>query len=362
MKINKITIEKYNLKLNKPFGYFTATLKTLPYALIKIESNNGLVGFGEAEIAWDVTGETQEGALGLLKYIKPILISKEIANLESIEKIMDELNLFIYDNSSLKAGIEMALLDLLGKMTKKPVWKILGGNSIDSIVAQQVFSFDDLNSKEIKVLDVSKNDARVFKFKFGQNPEEELVKVKDVIEKHPKIKLVFDINQGWKNVATALPIIKKLEKFEKNIAWIEQPIFHSDFEGLALLRKKSKIKIMADESCHNLNDLENLYFRKSVDLVNIKLAKSGGMFEALKMVKFCEKNNIKYMLGDMIHSQLGTAANLHFATLGNFVGFDLTIPEKILNDPFSGLKVDHYRFYVPQKEGLGVQREKNENR
>ncbi|AKM82082.1 MAG: L-Ala-D/L-Glu epimerase [Berkelbacteria bacterium GW2011_GWE1_39_12] len=356
MIIKNISFEKYNLKLAEPFTYFTAKLETLHYALIKIESQSGFVGFGEAGIAWDVTGETQEGALGLLKYIKPILIGKKFTNIQTIEKLMDELNLYIYDNSSLKAGIEMALLDLLGKYKKQPVWKLLGGKPLEFVTAQQVFTYNDLNSQEfnLELEHAFKDEAKIIKLKFGQDINKELAKVEELVRKYPKIKLVFDINQGWKDVKTALPIIKKLEKFHKNIAWIEQPIFHADFEGLSILKKKSKLKIMADESCHDLKDLKNLYFRKSVDLVNIKLAKTGGIFEALRMIEFCEKNKIKYMLGDMIHSQLGTAANLNLATLGNFASFDLTKPETIKNDPFSGLKVEHYRFFVPQQPGMGV--------
>ena len=360
MNITNISFEKHNLKLTKPFTYFTAKLEVLPYVLIKITSRNGLVGFGEAGIAWDVTGETQEGALGLLKYIKPILTDKKISNVQSIEKLMDELNLYIYDNSSLKSGIEMALLDLLGKHKKKPVWQLLGGKKLDFVTAQQVYTYNDLSLNEfnLELEHAFKDDAKVIKLKFGHNLHKELSKVKELVSKYPKIKLVFDINQGWKNVETALPIIKKLEKFKKNIAWIEQPIFHQDFEGLAILKKKSKIAIMVDESCHNLNDLENLYHRKSADLVNIKLAKTGGIFEALKMIKFCEKKKIKYMLGDMIHSQLGTAANLHLATLGNFVSYDLTKPEMVKNDPFCGLKVEHYSFFIPHSPGMGVKLKK----
>jgi L-alanine-DL-glutamate epimerase-like enolase superfamily enzyme len=127
MKITNIIIKESNLKLFEPFSYFTATLNYLPYVVINIESNDGLIGLGEASLAWDVTGETQEGAFGLLKYIKPLLINHSLNCIQDIKYIMDSIDINIHKNTGLKSGIEFALLDLLGKKKKKPVYELLDG-------------------------------------------------------------------------------------------------------------------------------------------------------------------------------------------------------------------------------------------
>jgi len=357
MIIKKASIIKNSIELTEPFSYFLATLKYLPYAIITVKFENGFVGYGEAALGWDTTGEMQNGSLEIFNsIIRPILKNKNIGSVSDIEKVLFEVNRYVYGNTALKAGLEAALLDALGKLKNKPVYALLGGKKKEYIISQKVFSFEENNFQNIKkeIEKLKKEGVIYYKFKAGNN----INSLVEIFSKLSKISsdyfIVIDVNQGWENSANALKAIKKLEKF--NIAWIEQPIYHADFEGLAEIRRNTKIPIMADESCHNLVDLENLYLRKSMDLINIKLAKCGGMIEAKKMIDFCDKHKIKYMLGDMLQSSLGTAMNLHAATLGNFVSYDLTVPGKIKNDLFGGLSFDGYRAYIPGGPGLGVEK------
>lgn len=357
MKIINITFKKFDIALSEPFTYFTATLSYLPYILVIIKTDNGLIGFGEASIAWDITGETQKGSFGIFPFIKPLIIGKEINNLKNIYQIMEEINQYIYKNSAIKSGIEFALLDLLGKLKNLPVYALFGSQKKEFVVGQKVFTYNQKYSSDlqIKIQEALTNNAKIIKFKAGDNIEKELKLIQKIISWFPNIKLVFDVNQGWQNYKKAIIFIKKLEQFNKNIAWIEQPIKYSDYTGLSELTKKSSIKIMADESCHDIFDLENLYKRKAVHMVNIKLAKAGGIIPALKMVEFCKKHKIKYMLGDMISSMLGTATNLHMAVLGDFESYDLTQPNKIKKELFSSLNIIGHKFYIPSNIGLGVE-------
>jgi len=356
MVIIKISIEKFDLELNSPFSYFTAALHCLPYAIVSIETNTGLIGFGEVAAAWDITGETQEGAIGLKKYIKQILLEKPLNEVSDVVEIMKNINGNIYGNSALKAGIEMALLDLLGKFKKQPVYKLFNDKPKQDIIPQKVCSFEEAHSPQLKkeIQQAIINGTKIFKFKIGQGKGKDLFLVKEISKISPKIKIVLDVNQGWENADYAISIIKELEKF--NIAWIEQPLPYCNYEGLNQIRKSTKIPIMVDESCHTLLDLQNLYRNDALDMVNIKLAKCGGILEMIKMINFCEKNEIRYMLGDMISSSLGTAANLHAAMLGNFISFDVTFPNRIKNDLFFGLKFDKAKAFIPQSIGLGVKK------
>lgn len=354
MKILKIEGQKLDIKLSFPFSYSTLTLHYLPYLLITIETDQKIKGFGEVALAWDITGETQKGAFQILELIKPFLLKKPINSLKDVKKIMHQINKNIFGNSALKAGIEMALLDLVGKFKRKPVYQLLKGRKKKYIFIQKILSFEEQNSGKLEkiIKRALEQKVRFFKFKVGKESKIEKL-IEKILKIFPNLQIILDANQAWEEAKMAISIIKKLEKF-KNILWIEQPIFWKDYQGLAEIRRKTKIPIMVDESCHNLLDLENLYFRKALDLVNIKLAKAGGIFEALKMIEFCEKHNIKYILGDMLHSSLGTAANLHFATLGNFLSYELTLPTRIKKDPFEGLKFEGFKAYIPQVPGLGV--------
>ncbi|MFH1522526.1 MAG: mandelate racemase/muconate lactonizing enzyme family protein [Patescibacteria group bacterium] len=355
MKIVNIEAKKLNIKLTKPFSYFTASLKYLPYVLITIKTDMGIIGIGEASLAWDITGETNKGALDMIKYLELFVVGKNIDKLKDIEEIMENINLHIHSNSGLKCGVEMALLDALGKCKNKPVNQLFSNNKkVEYVIPQQVISFENHDEELLKsvVEPALKSKVRNFKFKVGNDLKSVINLLEKVSKYYPKLDIVFDVNQGWKDFKTAKKIIKKIEKY--NISWIEQPISCHDYEGFSKLREITKIPIMADESCHNLLDLENLHKRKAIDYINIKLAKSGGILEALRMIKYCDKYKIKYMLGDMIHSSIGTAVNLHMATLGNFIAFDLTQPDRIKDDPASGIIFDNYKFFIPQKPGLGV--------
>jgi L-alanine-DL-glutamate epimerase-like enolase superfamily enzyme len=357
MRIKNASIVKNNIELTKPFSYFLATLKYLPYAMIKIDTDNGIMGYGEASFGWDTTGEMQDGGMEIFNsIIKPILKNKKIGSMVDVKNVLVEVNKYIYGNTALKAGLEFALLDALGKFKNKPVYALFSGIKKDYIVPQKVFSFEENNFEKLKreIDGLKKQGVLHFKFKAGGNIDY----LVEIFNKFSKIdseySFIIDVNQGWENSEKAVGMIKKLEKF--NIAWIEQPIYHADFEGMAEIRRQTKIPIMADESCHDILDLENLYLRKSIDMINIKLTKCGGIIEAKKMIDFCDKHGLKYMLGDMLQSSLGTAANLHTATLGNFISYDLTLPERIKGDKFRGIVFDGFKAYIPNKPGLGVEK------
>lgn len=357
MKITSVEVEKADIRLSRPFSYFLATLDHLPYGIITAKLDNGIVGYGEAAFGWDTTGETQDGGIAMFDLIiRPILENKKIETISDIEGILAEVKKYIYGNTALKSGVEAALLDALGKFKNKPVYELFGGIKKEYVTSQKVFSFEENDFQKLKkeMEETSRRGVTYFKFKAGDNVDP-LVRIFDRLsEINPGYSFVVDVNQGWKDSENALKAIKKLEKF--NIAWIEQPIYHADYDGLAEIRRKTKIPIMADESCHDILDLENLYLRKSVDMVNIKLAKCGGIIEAKKMIDFCDKHKLKYMLGDMLHSSLGTAANLHAATLGNFVSYDVTLPGKVKDDLFKGLVFDGLKAYIPNNPGLGVEK------
>ncbi|NQU77254.1 hypothetical protein HQ544_01000 [Candidatus Falkowbacteria bacterium] len=356
MLITDVIVKKLDIELTQPFSYYKACLNCLPYVLVVIKTNKELEGFGEGALAWDITGETQAGALEIMEIIKPKLIKKSVVNLEDVKNIMQEINENVYANSALKAGIEMALLDLLGKLKFLPVYKLFGEHKKKYVISQKTFSYkeEEKGQLEKNIKQALGEGVELFKFKIGLGKDKDIKLVKKIHDINPKIKIGLDVNQGFESAELAISIIKELREF--NILWIEQPLYYQDYDGLAKIRKKTNIPIMADESCHNLLDLENLYNRDSLDLVNIKLAKCGGIFEALKMIGFCDKYNIGYMLGDMVHSALGTAANLQLAGLGRFISYDLTLPGRVKNDMFTGLNFSGYKAFIPQGAGLGIKK------
>lgn len=353
MIIKEIKVEKYNIGLRRSFTYHTLTLKSLSYALVTTKSDSGLIGLGEAALAWDVTGETQAGALAAGRLISPLLVGRRLDDISDVASTMSELNYSLAGNTGLKAGIESALFDILGQKLKKPIYQLLGGKKKFSVVLQKTFSYEELaNDYESIIKRALKSGVQIFKFKIGVNLKLEVDILTQVRKKFPKIEIVVDANQTWRDWRLAERGLRVFDQVK--IKWVEQPLLAWDFEGMALLRHKLRVPIMADESCHNLFHLKLLYEKRAIDFINIKLAKCGGILPAKEMIVFCDQHKIGYMLGDMLHSALGTAYNLHAAMLGNFLSYDLTLPERLRSDKARGLVFDGFKAYIPNKPGLGV--------
>lgn len=353
MNIRSIVGQKYSIPLNKPFSYFNTTLTHLPYLCITIISDNGLIGIGEAALAWDINGETQEGALACLRILQSLCIDKKIETVEDAIGIMDSIQLMLHGNTGLKCGIESALLDSVGQFQKAPIYALLGGEHKESITFQKTFSYEEVSADiQSYANSAYKSGVRIFKFKVGNNAQAEYDAIKIVRQCYPDVTITVDANQAWRTVSDACAFLSPIS--DLNIGWIEQPLHAHDYEGLAALRAQCGIPIMADESCHTLSDIQLIHAMKAADSVNMKLGKCGGLFELKKMISFCNRNGIRYALGDMIHSSIGTAYNLHASTLGVFITHDLTLPNRIGHDCGEGLRFDGWQAYIPQSPGLGV--------
>ena len=222
MKITKISIKKFNVELNNSFAYFNVSLNYLPYALITLETNQDFFAYGEVSLAWDITGETQDGALEIVNRVKSLIEQKEINKVSDIENILQNINIHIYGNSALKCGIEMALFDALGKTKKMPIYKLLGGATKTLITPQKVLDYNEQDlAKIFKIIEKSLSEnIKIFKLKAGN--ENIIGILKKNFEKFPKINIVLDVNQGWYSAKNAISIIKQIEHY--NILWIEQPI------------------------------------------------------------------------------------------------------------------------------------------
>lgn len=355
MKIAKLVFKKSNLRLAQSFSYADCSLAALPYALVIVETDNNIRGLGEAALAPEITGETQKSALGFHNLVQPLLLGQKINNLEDIARLMERVNKQACANSAAKSGLEMALMDALGKFHKKPVYRLFGRRQQKkSVEPQTVLSFEEQTPENLLYYcqRLSRPNSANLKLKVADDFLKKLAWMKKIFLAHPRVKIVLDVNQGWSSPQEALRIIKQLS--DLNVRWIEQPDRCQDYAGLANIKKAGKIPIMADESCHNLLDLKNLHRLDAVDMINIKLAKTGGILEALRMVVFCEKHGLKYMLGDMINSAIGNAANLHTALLGNFAAYDLTFPSRLKKNLATGIIIKGRNFFVPQKPGLGI--------
>lgn len=348
MKIRSVSVQPYDITLNEPFSYASMTLNELRYALVLVETDYSMLGFGEVATAWDVTGETRESAIDMQSYVEPLLRGRTCDNIHDVRACMNAVEREIAANEALKAGIEAALLDCVGKMQGKCIGELFGV-AVSPVRGQVVISFGEFQHVHAGLLDLS--NATSIKVKCGKDFDEEIRLLRTLRQRYPKTSINIDVNQGWSLDET---IAHAGEIKELGIAWMEQPLRADLLDEFVQLRRTTDVPVMLDESVRTLRDVKLSHAYGCLDMVNVKLAKCGGLFEAQRIFTWCDAHAVPYAIGDMVQSALGTASNLFAAALGTAIVQDLTSMERLKDDPSSGITEKDGLFAVSGSAGLGI--------
>jgi o-succinylbenzoate synthase len=349
------------IPLATPFKYAKDNLASLDYCFVILTCKVGrktVEGYGECSIAPNVTGETQASVIAFFEIIRKRLIGKHIEDLASIEVLLAGLQDILY-NQAAKAGLDIALLDALGKAQKKTVGELLGKVQRHSITYQEVIPFIAEEERDLFLMELQKkikDGLTQVKIKVGYNDlyDEEIVQ--SVRSLSSGIRISLDVNQGWKDHEHARAMIKQLQRYD--MAWFEQPVLNHDWAALSKLNDIACI--MADESIQTYEDIVAYTESHNIDMVNIKVAKCGGLLEAKKIVEHCKQHGIKVFLGSMIESNIGTSANLHLASVCDFVSSDVGAYQFVATPYVAGIQKCEQQIQVPRGEGLGVHLPKNQ--
>lgn len=332
MKITKINVEQKTVPLIEPFTISLGTITHSCSALVEIETDEGLVGYGEGAPGILITGENLAGTCECIKEYEKVLIGVDPTDLEKVYWILDRTAAHAPTS---KTGIDIACYDLLGKRTGMPVYKLLGGYSNRLVTDMTV----GINDPEIMAAKAKKHVADGFdtiKTKVGTGFSEDIKRIRLIREAvGDDVKIRVDANQAW-NAKEAVRIIERLNEY--NIELVEQPVPYHDIAGLEYVTKHTSVPIMSDESAFNSKDALRLVERRAVDFVNIKLMKCGGIREAIKINAICEAAGIECMLGCMTEeTNVGaTAAASLGAALKNITRADLDCAFSLSEYPIGG--------------------------
>jgi len=354
MRITSIVIEPLDLELQTALTVAYGSYPVLNYALLKVFTDDGLLGLGEASPDPEVTGETQASVIAALQQAAAFLVGSDPFDIEHIIALCLEK---IPAYPAAMAAIDMALYDLMGQALKVPVYQLLGGKSRPSMTLYPVIPLDEPQVMAGMSRNFVDMGADTLKIKLGSSPAADLIRLTDI--RHAvgaSVKLRLDINQGWKDARTSIETIQALSGF--NIEWIEQPVAANDLAGLAEVTAAVEIPIMADESCHTPADVMKICHLQAANMLNIKLMKCGGLYRAAMTLAVAEASGLTCILGSMGESSIGSAAGLHFVTAkSGILACELIGPLFINNDPATGYQVDMATFQaIPsEKPGLGVQ-------
>ncbi len=244
-----------------------------------------------------------------------------------------------------RAGLDLALHDLIGKELGKPLYALLGLDPAASATTSFTIGIADPDAT-LKKLEEAR-DFPILKIKLGRGTPAEQIETIAAIRKRYGGTLRIDANEGW-DVESAIAILRDLERFE--IEFCEQPIPAGRPHELRAVRERVRIPIVADEDAHVAGDLPAL--AGCVDGVNVKLAKTGGIRGALAMIHTARALSMKVMLGCMVESAIAATAAAHLSPLVDWA--DIDGPLLIARDPFAGVGYDRAKLLLPDAPGLGV--------
>lgn len=361
MKIAKIETFKVAIPLKKPFKTALRTVNVAHSLIVKITCENGIIGWGEAPPTVVITGESLSSIESAIHdVLKPYL---EKQNLLNYEAIFQGLQTILIGNSSAKAAIDMALYDCLSQECKLPLYQFLGGyqNEIETDFTVSVNGPEEMGEDAVSYVQQGFN---VLKVKVGK--DDILTDIDRICEIRKrighKIKLRLDANQGWKP-KEAIQAIRKMEALDLNIELVEQPVKAWDIEGLKQVTDSVDTMIMADESVFSPKQAFDVIKTRSADLINIKLMKSGGIYQAQIINQLAEVCGMECMVGSMIETRIGISAAAHFAaSKKNITRFDFDAPLMLAKDVVQGgIKYNGRKIDIPITPGLGIVAVHNEN-
>lgn len=280
------------------------------YLFIAIHTDEGYTGYGEASLAPGWSGEDQGTAAHLIRHLlAPLLVGKDPLQVNVLTDAMDR---FLIGNPFTKAALEMALLDLSGKILNVPCHTLLGGARRSHGIHLK-FSIGAFNPPEAaRVARHAKNlGLRSVKVKVGIDVRRDIARVEAVrSEVGQDFRVAVDANSGWTegDARTAIPHLERL-----HVNAIEQPLRRGDFAGCARLRQRTSIPIMLDESVFTPHDAVEAVRQHACDLISVYPGKNGGILRSIQIAQIAAAAGLECIIGSNLEMDLGTAAMLHLA-------------------------------------------------
>ncbi|SFI67547.1 muconate cycloisomerase [Kaistella treverensis] len=357
-RITSVEADIIELPTIRPHKLSMTTMMSQTMVIIKITSDDGIIGWGEATTIGGMTyGPESPEAMKLTieRYISPLLSGKDASN---INALMLDINKNVKGSTFAKAGIETALLDALGKRLNVSVSQLLGGAvRIELPVLWTLASGNTEKDIEEAQYLISINRHDTFKLKIGSNePKKDVahvVAIKKALGEN--IKITVDINQAWDEF-TAKTWIKVLQ--ENGVDLIEQPIIKTNFDGLARLTEFFHVPIMADEAVATTEDAMKLAKIHGGSVFAVKIMKAGGLYNSAKIAAIADAADIALYGGTMLEGTIGSVASAHvFSTFNKLQwGTELFGPLLLTDDIVTNPMVFKDRqLSVPNSPGLGIE-------
>ena len=331
---------------------------TSAFVLVRVETDAGIEGVGEATVMPMWSGETVWSAKTLIdEVLGPLVVGKDPTD---IEPIADSLDREVSRNWFTKAAVEMACWDIWGKAEGKPVYELLGGPHRDrTIRCRYSMAAYPPDRAALRARELVAEGFTTIKVKVGPDPAGDVARVRAVRDAvGPKIAVTIDANCGW-DTETAIRCCTELA--DEDLALVEQPTPDGDYDALARVRRAIDPPVMADDMCFDLVNARELLRHEACDCIAVYPGKQGGILRAKQMVELAAEHDVVCSIGSNLEWDVGTAAMGHLVIgcenmkvevhPGDMLG-PVYHEERIVKQP---LRIEGPLVTVPDAPGLGVE-------
>ena len=350
LSIIKVDIYRFSIPM-VPFTIATGTMEHAQNVFIRVHTDAGFYGVGECSAFPMIVGETQDTCLIMAKEFAKLWIRKDALD---IPARLQHLHDFAAGNTTIKSAFDMALYDIAAKNAGLPLYEFLNGTKRE-VETDITIGIGLPEIMAEKAVEFKSNGAHILKVKLGKSAKEDVERIKQIRNAMGNaMKIRVDANQGW-SFDAAVYALQALGDYD--VQFCEQPMRTWNDDRLYELMKLSPVKIMADESVYNHHDARKQIKAGFCDYINIKLAKSGGLFEAKKIHDLAAEHSIPCMMGGMLESRIALSAKLHFVYASpniKFYDMDTCMLGHKVDPCIGGVTYDGYLLDIDDAIGIGA--------
>lgn len=354
MKITDIRFGKLRVPLKTPFKTALRSVDAVEDIVVMVNTDTGHVGYGEAPATAVITGDTHGSIIDAIRhYIAPRVIGADVADLNRITHLIQGS---MEKNTSAKAAVEIAVHDLWGQLYGAPLYRLLGGG--DPVITTDItISVDYIDKMVADSLSAIERGFESLKIKVGKDIGVDIERVKAIyaaVEGRALLRL--DANQGW-TAKQAVYALQTLEDAGVRLELVEQPVKAADLDGMKYVTERVHTPVMADESVFGPTEVVELIRMRAADIINIKLMKTGGISNAIRIADIAGMYQVECMIGCMLEASISVAAAVHVAVAKahSITKVDLDGPSLCAFNPIDGGVIfDESEIRVTDAPGLGI--------
>ncbi len=355
-RIVRVEVRSTRIPVTRPHQMAIGTTTSQENVVVKLVAEDGTVGYGEAPhmVGHSQRGETPQTVRVVLRHkLIPAVLGLDAMSQEGLSQALARA---VPGNLRAKGSLIMAAYDLAGRTLQTPVYNLLGGLVRDRVPLSWSLPIVDRKTVVEEGVKMVERGWRILKVKIGRpDPLKDAAVVVALREEvGDGIEIRADANQAY-DVTTAVQVIRRME--EANVGFVEQPVHRDDLEGMAEVRARVSVPIMADEGAETPEDVVAIWRARAADSVSIYVVGPGGLDRSKRMATIAEACRLRGYVGGALESVIGASAGLHLAASSPAIDLGCEMSGRyLLSDDFSAepIPMADGALVVPREPGLGI--------